>query len=142
MRSPQTIGEAWPRPGMGVCQRTFSPDPIFQVTGAGSSETPLECGPRNWGQFAVESPKAPLAACSHAHKTNSATGPRVDIKDGFTSGCIPKFGVPALAGGAPEPPSTLKIFIVILLAWPCRLKAGFHPNCRARAKPRRAFVPG
>src|SRR5881628_2990849 len=48
------IGQAWPRPGIGVCQRIFSPDSTFHVTGAGSSETPLACGPRNCGQFTVE----------------------------------------------------------------------------------------
>src|SRR5260221_11121604 len=52
------IGQAWPRPGRPVCHRMFSPDSTFHVTGTGSSETPLACGPRNWGQFTVEAASA------------------------------------------------------------------------------------
>src|SRR2546426_5748301 len=54
IRSPHTIGDAWPRPGMGVCQRIFSPVSTFHVVGAGSSDTPLACGPRNCGQHESE----------------------------------------------------------------------------------------
>src|SRR6266568_3208580 len=54
MRSLQMMGDAWPRPGIGVCQRMFSPDSMFQVTGAASSDTPEACGPRNCVQFSVE----------------------------------------------------------------------------------------
>src|SRR6266850_7571019 len=58
MRSCHTIGQAWPRPGMACCQRTFSPESTFQVIGAAVSETPLACGPRNCGQFTVEAARA------------------------------------------------------------------------------------
>src|ERR1051325_4835452 len=54
MRPSQIIGLAWARPGMGVCQRTFSLRSTFHVVGNfAESSTPLACGPRNCGQFAV-----------------------------------------------------------------------------------------
>ena len=28
------MGQAWPKPGMGVCQRIFEPVSVFQLTGA------------------------------------------------------------------------------------------------------------
>src|SRR5688572_20736699 len=55
MRSPHTIGDAWARPGIGVCQEMFSPVATFQVVGrAAESSTPLAPGPRCCGQFAAE----------------------------------------------------------------------------------------
>src|SRR6185436_2715048 len=51
------IGLACARPGIGVCQRTFSPVSKFQFRGVPSCEAPLACGPRNCGQFTSAAPK-------------------------------------------------------------------------------------
>src|SRR5436305_4869303 len=52
MRSPQTTGQEWPRPGIGVFQRTLVPAFTSQVTGGFCpSATPVAFGPRNDGQF-------------------------------------------------------------------------------------------
>src|SRR5688572_27180710 len=51
MRSFQTMGLAWPRPGIGVRHRTFSRVSRFHVVTSGlSSARPPARGPRNWGQ--------------------------------------------------------------------------------------------
>src|SRR5256885_4024422 len=39
-RSPQTTGHEWPRPGIGVFQRTLSPVFTSQVTGVGDGQHP------------------------------------------------------------------------------------------------------
>src|SRR5439155_18716998 len=55
MRSPQIIGDEWPRPGIRACQRMFSPCSTFHWVGAAAFvSTPLACGPRNCGQSAAE----------------------------------------------------------------------------------------
>src|SRR5947209_20451249 len=52
MRSPQTTGQEWPRPGIGVFQRTFLPAGTSQVVGGNCpSATPVAPTPRNCGQF-------------------------------------------------------------------------------------------
>src|SRR5260370_40934648 len=49
MRSPQTPGDDQPLPGISVFQTTLRV--ALQVSGsAGSSATPVDCGPRNCGQ--------------------------------------------------------------------------------------------
>ena len=51
MRSPQTTGLEWPRPGIGVFQATFVPAATSQVSGGWpAASTPLASGPRNEGQ--------------------------------------------------------------------------------------------
>src|SRR6266508_6704653 len=70
MRLSQTIGLAWPRPGSGVCQRRFSPEATFHVTGAASADTPLAWGPRNCGQFVAVAPSNP----AHVSKRTTQTG--------------------------------------------------------------------
>jgi hypothetical protein len=57
IRSPQTIGDEWPRPGIGVFQRTF-----FSVHSVGTSaavEMPWPAGPRQPGQLASGSTAGP-----------------------------------------------------------------------------------
>src|SRR5688572_27401570 len=50
MRSPQTIGLEWPRPGMGALHTTLVDDPTFQaIGGLASLATPEADGPRNDG---------------------------------------------------------------------------------------------
>ena len=52
MRSPQTIGLEWARPGIGVFQATFVDDATsHDAGGVPPSATPLASGPRNDGQF-------------------------------------------------------------------------------------------
>src|ERR1035441_2538160 len=52
MRSPQTTGLEWPRPGIAVSQRMFLPDATFHSVGGAPLPRPPADGPRNWGQFA------------------------------------------------------------------------------------------
>ena len=53
MRSPQTMGEEWPLPGMGTRQKTLSV--LLQWVGMSvSSEVPSPCGPRQLGQSAAK----------------------------------------------------------------------------------------
>ena len=50
-RSPQTIGEAWPYPGISIFQRTFSVS--LQLDGGSpAGAAPVASGPRHWGQSA------------------------------------------------------------------------------------------
>src|SRR5260370_39408132 len=86
------IGQAWPKPGMGVCQRTFSPDSTFHVTGAGSSETPLACGPRNCGQFTVE---ADQVVFNEQKSTPITAGTIREPKKRAGRGAVPGFMVPS-----------------------------------------------
>jgi|ERR1700691_155039 hypothetical protein len=51
IRSPQTTGLEWPRPGIAVFQRMFLPDSTFHSMGGAPAPTPLAEGPRNWGQL-------------------------------------------------------------------------------------------
>src|SRR5437764_707176 len=54
MRSPEMTGEAWPKPGSGVCQLTFLPVLTFQFRGSGLvASTPEAFGPRNCGHSAA-----------------------------------------------------------------------------------------
>jgi len=47
------MGDECAKPGIGVCQRMFSPFPIFQRIGVRAlASTPQASGPRNWGQLA------------------------------------------------------------------------------------------
>src|SRR6185436_2342101 len=57
-RSPQIIGDACDRPGIGVFQRMFFPLSTSHSVGAATlSSMPLAAGPRNCGQFAaIEKP--------------------------------------------------------------------------------------
>src|SRR5690606_10494859 len=58
MRLPQTTGDEWPRPGMGVFHRMFD---VSQVTGnAVSLDTPVPRGPRHPGQFSEISGGSPF----------------------------------------------------------------------------------
>src|ERR1044071_618225 len=66
------MGQAWPRPGIVVCQRMFSPVATFQVTGAGRSETPQALGPRNCGQFTVAAAEALWQTSEAIHGTAQA----------------------------------------------------------------------
>src|SRR5438067_7289942 len=51
MRSPTTTGQEWPRPGIGVFQRTLRPVLASQDSGGNwPSATPVAPGPRNCGQ--------------------------------------------------------------------------------------------
>src|SRR5262245_49005778 len=49
MRSPQTMGEADPRPGISTFQRTFFVS-LQSSGGLADFEMPLASGPRHWGQ--------------------------------------------------------------------------------------------
>src|SRR5688572_3765873 len=54
MRSPNKIGAACAKPGIGVCHRTFLPVSTFHSVGSGLlASTPEACGPRNCGQSAA-----------------------------------------------------------------------------------------
>ena len=48
-RSPQTTGDAEPRPGISIFQRRFF-DSLHSAGGVADAETPLICGPRHCGQ--------------------------------------------------------------------------------------------
>ena len=60
-RSPHTMGEEFPGPGKGTCQRTFSV--LLHLSGSiFSVETPEPCGPRHAGQFSAETEtRCPIA---------------------------------------------------------------------------------
>src|SRR5207245_1345642 len=62
-------GLAWPKPGSGVCQRRFSPEATFHVTGAASADTPLAWGPRNCGQFVAVPPANPAHVSRRTKQT-------------------------------------------------------------------------
>jgi hypothetical protein len=64
MRSPQTTGLEWPRPGMAVFQRMFLPDSTFHSVGGAPTPTPLAEGPRNWGQLRSLASAAKAGAAS------------------------------------------------------------------------------
>jgi hypothetical protein len=51
-RSPQTTGDEWPFPGIGIFQATFSV-PLQRVGTSVSAERPSPCGPRHMGQSAA-----------------------------------------------------------------------------------------
>src|SRR5262249_22696575 len=53
-RSPQTTGDEWPIPGMGVFQRTFSSLPHFSGTFV-SADVPSPRGPRQPGHSSADS---------------------------------------------------------------------------------------
>ena len=57
IRSPQTIGLEWPKPGISLLQRMFFFDSTFHSSGVAPLPMPFADGPRNWGQFA-SAPKA------------------------------------------------------------------------------------
>src|SRR4029079_11253347 len=49
-RSPQTIGDADPRPGISVFHRTFFVS-LHSTGGSAVFDTPVAWGPRHWGQY-------------------------------------------------------------------------------------------
>ena len=73
MRSPQTMGVEWPRPGIGVFQRMFVPSASSQSSGGSpSGATPVASGPRHAGQLSIASPLAsPSARAAPATKPTS-----------------------------------------------------------------------
>ena len=69
MRSPQTIGDEWARPGIGVFHAM--PDVGVQATGSAlSSETPLESAPRQPGQLGPAHSAPTLAIVAMATHTD------------------------------------------------------------------------
>src|ERR1035437_4783127 len=59
MRSPQTMGLEWARPGTGVFQPMLAPVLTFHVNGRfWRSAAPEAPGPRNAGQFCASAEKA------------------------------------------------------------------------------------
>src|ERR1700750_2420861 len=99
MRSPQTIGDADPRPGISTFQRMFFVS-LHSSGGSAVRETPVAYGPRHCGQdcFAAGSGPAPLAvakggaACSVA-VNRPANARRVSggVLDGLSMGDIVVF---------------------------------------------------
>src|ERR1041385_640652 len=67
MRSPQTMGEDQPTPGISIFHATFSLEDHLSG-GAASSATPSEPGPRNCGQWPEAS-----ATASRANNFSMAT---------------------------------------------------------------------
>jgi hypothetical protein len=65
-RSPQTTGEAEPRPGISIFQRTFFVS-LHSVGGVAVRDTPVMCGPRHWAQYLS------AGACAESAATATAT---------------------------------------------------------------------
>src|SRR5262245_41470976 len=57
--SPQTTGDDQPRPGIGVCQTTFSEGPHWSGRVGLSAAMPRDWAPRNCGQLASSPRTAP-----------------------------------------------------------------------------------
>src|SRR5258708_1804819 len=65
IRSPQITGLEWPRPGISVFHKTWSPFSPSHCTGGAPLPTPLAAGPRNCGQLEPESAAAAIAAVTN-----------------------------------------------------------------------------
>src|SRR5262245_29483658 len=76
MRSPQTTGLEWPRPGTAVFQRMLRSGPAagsaFQTPAILPSATPEASGPRNRGQCTV-------SAAATAPSASAASGSSVEV---------------------------------------------------------------
>src|SRR6478735_3255690 len=82
MRSPNTIGDDQPSPGISVFQATFSVP--LQCSGKSlAAETPWPVGPRNRGQFSTARDIA--ATAKNDPKTAAASAQRLDCMIRFLS---------------------------------------------------------